>query len=90
MGTISFSEPIAGLPPKRDEGTFIGFDADDHPYVLVWNVPADCYSGTGADFGRHEDDTRTPLHFLIREEMADFIVQYVRVLPNSLPASTRM
>lgn len=86
MTTIHFGEPITGLPPKRDAGTFIGFDADDHPFVLVWSVPASCFAGTGVDFLRAPGDTPTPLHFLCREDMEDFIVRHVRVMVSEEPS----
>jgi hypothetical protein len=93
MTKISFSEPLTGLPPERDEGTFIGFDKDDNPYILRWHVPSGCYYGTGNDVRPEtraewenwypDDRVPIPLHFLCREDMGGFIVRHARIMPVS-------
>jgi hypothetical protein len=84
---IVFSGLIGGLPPDKDEGTFIGFDEHHNPYILKWRSDTGCWYGTGNDPQPHERHEFLPLHFLARGTMEGFIVRHARIMLVANPPS---
>lgn len=72
-----------GLPPDASPGQFIGFDKDGFAYVLEWWPAMDgepgCWGGCGMQRNLNSDSDSAPYHplaFMVRGEMADFIVRH--------------
>ena len=80
---VRFWNLVDGLPPKKDGGTFIGFDDDDKPYILRWSESNGFFLAVGFDPTREE---ALPWSVI---DMAGFIVrhiQFVEPVENDLSA----